>query len=278
MGDTPYPDPGAVAIDLEELEDWAAVVDAQAEYGSAYPAKIKEEAELKTPAEKLGLKVGSKVVAGSPRSDSDEVRVGDVLELVHDDGTQTPKFLVECTGQRRYYALSDTRPYKPAPGGFTPAAAAGVFVGTECVLVSATPQYGVHAGDVVILHRDDTSGMPEFVVPLPCGTLYLYLNTVKPKAKCSPAELGGYIKGVRCVVIEEDGAFEQGTIVTLSRDDKSECPSFESVDNPEDQHYLILGDDVVLERLYEAPDVVKVGVTPSRTGRVPFVSSKKITR
>ena len=53
VGVTPYPDAGAVAIDLEELEDWAAVVDAQAEYGSAYPAKpkIKEEEELKTLAE-----------------------------------------------------------------------------------------------------------------------------------------------------------------------------------------------------------------------------------
>lgn len=264
VGDTPYPDPGAVAIDLEELEDWAAVVDAQAEYGSAYPAKIKEEEELKTPAEtpaeKLGLKVGSKVVAGSPRSG--KVRVGDVLEFVYDDGTQSPRFLVERTGQRRYYALSDTRPYKPAPEVLTPAAAAGVFVGTECVSVSATPQWGVHAGDVVILHRDDTSGMPEFVVPPPRGTRYLHLNTVKPKAECSPAELGGYVKGVRCVVIEGNGAFEQGTIVTLARDDGSECPRFESVDNPKDQHYLVLGDDVVLERLYEAPDVVQVKATP----------------
>lgn len=264
VGDTPYPDAGAVAIDLEELEDWAAVVDAQAEYGSAYPAKpkIKEEEELKTPAEKLGLKVGSKVVAGSQRSYSDEVRVGDVLELVYDDGTQTPKFLVERTWQRRYYALSDTQPCKPAPEVVTPAAAAGVFVGTECVFVSATPRWGVHAGDVVTLHRDDHSNMPKFVVPLPCGILYLPLKAVKLKAECSPAELGGYVKGVRCVVIEEDGAFEQGTIVTLSRDDKSECPSFESVDNPEDRHYLILGVDVVLERLYEAPDVVKVDATP----------------
>ena len=208
------------------------------------------------------MKVGSKVVAGSDRN---EVRVGDVLGLVYDDGTQSPKFLVERTGQRRYYFLNDTRPYKPAPEVLTPAAAAGVFVGTECVLVSATPRWGVHAGDIITLNHDDTSGMPEFVVPLPCGTLYLPLNAVKPKAECSPAELGGYVKGARCVVIEEDGAFEQGTIVTLSRDDKSECPSFESVDNPEDQHYLILGDDVVLERLYEAPeapDVVKVDVTP----------------
>lgn len=256
VGVKPYPDAGAVAIDLEELEDWAAVVDAQAEYSSAYPAKpkIKEEEELKTPAEKLGLKVGSKVVAGRPRSDSDEVRVGDVLELVYDDGTQTPRFLVERTGQRRYYLLRDTRPYKPAPEVLTPAAAAGIFVGTECVFVSATPQWGLHAGDIVTLKHDDDSNMPEFVVPLPCDTLYLRLNTVKPKAECSPAELGGYVKGVRCVVTEEDGAFEQGTIVTLARDDGSPCPPFESVDNPEDQYYLVLGDDVVLERLYEAPE------------------------
>ena len=251
VGSTPYPDHGAVAIDLEELEDWAAVVDAQAEYGSAYPAKIKEEEELKTPAEKLGLKVGSKVVAGSPRSDSAEVRVGDVLGLIYDDGTQSPKFLVERTGQRRYYVLRDTRPYEE---GLTPAAAAGIFVGTECVFVSAKLGWGLQSGDTVTLSHDDASAMPEFEVPLPCSTLYLHLNTVKPKSACSPAELGGYVKGARCVVIEEDGAFEQGTIVTLARDDWSECPLFESVVNPEDQHYLVLGDDVVLERLYEAPE------------------------
>lgn len=265
-GVKPYPDAGAVAIDLEELEDWAAVVDAQAEYSSAYPAKpkIKEEEELKTPAEELGLKVGSKVVAGSPRDD-DEVRVGDVLELVRDDGTLTLKFLIKRTGLHRYYALRDTHPHKPAPEVLTPAAAAGIFVGTECMYVSATPRWGVHAGDVVILRRDDTSYMPNFEVPLPHGTLYLPLNAIKPKAECSPAELGGYVKGVRCVVIEKDGAFEQGTIVTLARDDGSECPQFESVDNPEDQCYLVLGVDVVLERLYEAPEVpevVKVDATP----------------
>lgn len=123
----------------------------------------------------------------------------------------------------------------------TPLELADFAVGDSVQLT--VPYKGAPAGTVFVIVEDDGTYRPHCASET-SPLRFPPVSSFEKVAERTPAEREGWTVGDLGLVVEVDGAFEEGTVVRFHRDDGSICPSFEALD-ASDYNYLVLGDDVV---------------------------------
>ena len=184
---------------------------------------VEPVAATKTPAQRLGMKVGDKFVTTGYGLGwfKDEA----VLTFTKDDGTTTPGF----NGPHRkgghfvdgFHDIAALKPYIQ-----TQAEQAGLKVGGVYRLTNAIAD--VFANTMVKLDYDDNSGMPLFEIMEGAQVgEKMYVRLTNITAGNTPRMEKGYKLGDKFEMLESSN-FSKGEIVTLRRDDNTDLPEFEN--------------------------------------------------
>lgn len=218
---------------------------------------IEEDDVEKTPAEAAGFVKGTAgIITGN--SNYHEFCIGQRVQLKDDDSSEAPLF-EGGDGSAWYVLLSEIR-----RANSSPLEEAGYAVND---IVYVTNNNYDTFGKVCRITRDDGDQYPRLETLDDSEYDYVRIGgfvKAKPEEVLTPAQRAGWSEGSLGLVLEEDGSFEQGSVIRLERDDGSDCPRFESLDG-DITDYMYLGVDVaLLQRADGAPVVVEPKKTPAQ--------------
>jgi hypothetical protein len=174
--------------------------------------------EVGTPAELAGIKVG---IDYELTRDFHGFPVGTIVTLVKDDGSTMPYFQ-GTYGSRIALKFDEIKLYvKP----LTPMEKKGYKLGDKFIV---TRNSNFNEGDIIEFTRDDDSDIPFFTK---LGKTYEDCENMACIAPYvpTPAQAAGLVVGKKYKLTRSEGAFDEGEVVTFSRDDGSRCPAFTTV-------------------------------------------------
>lgn len=176
-----------------------------------------------------------------------------VLRLVGDDGTMMPRFYNVTAGRYHYTNLNSVR---HVGSTLTEAAKRGIAVGTKVIGIRSSHLFSrITPGDHLELVNDDDTTCPYFknltqggqIIVAPLDNVVLPEHYEEPckdetfedakdeeedmTEEQTPAQKMGLKVGDKAVMIRREDGIPEGTVVTLVRDDDSDCPYFEYTDD-----------------------------------------------
>lgn len=216
-----------------------------------------------SPLEKAGYAVNDIVYV----TNNDYDTSGKVCRITRDDGDRYPRLEALDGSDFDRVGLDSFR--KATEGEInmshlTPLQRAGFKVGD---IVRVTVEGKATSGMLCRIERDDADESPKLTAYDDSEWEYVRIGgfvKAEPEEVLTKAQRAGWSVGSLGLVLEEDGSFEQGSVIRLERDDCTTCPRFESLDG-DITGYMYLGVDVaLLQRADGVPVVVEPKKTPAQ--------------
>lgn len=216
-----------------------------------------------SPLEEAGYAVNDIVYV----TNSDYDTFGKVCRIARDDGDRYPRLEAldgsdfDCVGLDSFRKATEGEISMPH---LTPLQRAGFNVGD---IVRVTAEGKDTSGMLCRIERDYANEYPMLKAYDDSEWYYVRIGgfvKAEPEENLTKAQRAGWSVGSLGLVLEEDGSFEQGSVIRLEQDDGSDCPCFESLDG-DITGYMYLGVDVaLLQRADGAPVVVEPKKTPAQ--------------